>query len=212
MDPSYRLAEAAFPIVVSGPSGAGKTVLCRELGDALPDLRRSISATTRPRRGAEEDGEAYFFWSRERFLTVRDQGGFAEWAEVHGQLYGTPKAWLDERLAAGSPVVLNIDVQGGLQLRASYPGALLVFVLPPSLNVLEARLRGRGTDPPAEIERRLRTAREEIGQLPKYDAVIINDRLDEATADLVAVVRAERLRTGRRVPRGWTWPPEGMAP
>lgn len=212
MDSAYRLAEPAFPIVVSGPSGAGKTVLCRELCASLPFLSLSVSATTRALRGAEEDGTAYFFWPREQFHAVREAGGFAEWAQVHGQLYGTPRVWLDDRLRAGRSVVLNIDVQGGIQLRAAYPDALLIFVLPPSMEVLAARLRGRGTDAAEEIERRLHTASREIGQLPEYDAVVINDRLEDAVADLVAVVRGERLRTRRRIPPDWTWPSSGETP
>jgi guanylate kinase len=207
MDQEFGLALPAFPVVVSGPSGVGKTVLCRRLCESLPRVVRSISATTRLPRVDERDGESYFFWSEKRFRAEADSGGLAEWAEVHGRLYGTPRPWLDGRLVAGESPVLNIDVQGGLQVRTVYPAALLVFLLPPSWASLEARLRGRGTDAEAEIQRRLRNAEREIEVLPRYDAVIVNDRLDEATLDLVSIVRAERLRTSRRMAAGWEPPP-----
>jgi guanylate kinase len=206
MDQDFGLARPAFPVVVSGPSGVGKTVLCRRLCEALPRVVRSISATTRTPRVDERDGESYFFWTEHRFRGEIDRGGLAEWAEVHGQLYGTPREWLDERLAAGESAVLNIDVQGGLQVRAVYPGALLVFLLPPSWTALEERLRGRGTDADDSIRRRLRNAEQELRVLPRYDAVIVNDRLDEAAADLIAVVRAERARVARRIEAGWEPP------
>lgn len=206
MDQDFGLALPAFPVVVSGPSGVGKTVLCRRLCAVLPRVVRSVSATTRPPRVDERDGESYFFWSEARFRTEIESGGLAEWAEVHGRLYGTPRSWLDERLVAGESAVLNIDVQGGFQVRAVYPSALLVFLLPPSWDALEARLRGRGTDAEEEIQRRLRNAEREIQVLPRYDVVIVNDRLDEAVADLLSAVRAERARVARRVPADWAPP------
>ncbi len=211
MDQDFGLGLPAFPVVVSGPSGVGKTVLCRRLCESLPRVVRSISATTRPPRMDERDGESYFFWSEARFRAGVTRGELAEWAEVHGHLYGTPRTWLDGRLAEGQSAVLNIDVQGGLQVRSAYPAALLVFLLPPSWGTLEARLRGRGTDSEEEIERRLLNAEREIEMLPRYDAVVVNDRLDEAAADLIAVVRAERLRVARRVESGWE-PPRRREP
>jgi guanylate kinase len=207
MDQDFGLALPAFPVVVSGPSGVGKTVLCRRLCAALPRVVRSISATTRPPRVDERDGESYFFWNEARFHDEIQRGGLAEWAEVHGRLYGTPRSRLDQRLAAGESAVLNIDVQGGLAVRAVYPSALLVFLLPPSWGALEARLRGRGTDTEEEIQRRLGNAEREIQVLPSYDMVIVNDRLDEAADDLVSVVRAERMRVARRITSDWTPPP-----
>jgi guanylate kinase len=207
VDQDFGLALPAFPVVVSGPSGVGKTVLCRRLCDSLPRMVRSISATTRPPRPDERDGQSYFFWNETRFRAEIDRGGLAEWAEVHGRLYGTPRSWLDERLVAGESAVLNIDVQGGLQVRTVYPSALLVFLLPPSWGALEARLRGRGTDAEEEIQRRLRNAEREIRVLPRYDAVIMNDRLDQAAVDLISVVHGERSRTSRRIAPGWEPPP-----
>lgn len=206
MDPSFRLAEPAFPIVVSGPSGVGKTVLCRRLLDSLPNLVRSVSATTRAMRPGEEDGVSYFFWDEKRFAQERDGGGLLEWARVHGHHYGTPRAWLEEQLSAGLSVVLNIDVQGAAQIRRSDPRALLIFVLPPSMEELGRRLRGRRTDTEAEIRRRLRTAAEELARLPEYDTLVVNDSLETATEDLVSIVRAERLRVARRVSAGWRLP------
>lgn len=192
----------AFPIVVSGPSGVGKTVLCAALCEALPGLVRSISATTRAQREGERDGDSYFFYPRERFLSVRDDGGMAEWAEVHGRLYGTPRAFLDAELAAARSPVLNIDVQGGLQIRERYRDAVLVFVLPPSLAVLEARLRGRKSDSIEEIQRRLRRAEEELAFVGRYDYAIVNGELPPAVEELRAVVLAERLRVTRRAASG----------
>jgi guanylate kinase len=209
MGASFRLSEPAFPIVVSGPSGVGKTVLCRRLIDALPRLARSISATTRPIRPGETDGESYIFWSEARFREEQAGDGLAEWALVHGHHYGTPRSWLDARLAAGVSPVLNIDVQGAAQMRRVYPSSLLVFILPPSMKELEKRLRGRETDAHDEIRRRLETAKVEIGRLPEYDHVVVNDRLEAAVDDLVAVVRGERARVSRRLPAGWRFPEAG---
>jgi guanylate kinase len=199
MDPVPSLRAPAFPIVVSGPSGVGKTVLCRRLCEALPWTALSISATTRPMRAGEREGESYFFYDRERFLRERDAGGLAEWAEVHGHLYGTPRAWLDRKLREGRSVVLNIDVQGGLALRRSYRESVLVFVLPPSLGVLAERLENRGTDRAEEIRRRVETAVREMAELPEYHYAVVNEVLEEAVGELIAIARAERARVARRL-------------
>lgn len=201
MDLIPRLIDPAFPIVVSGPSGVGKTVLCRRMVETLPWTILSISATTRPPRKEEQEGESYLFYGEERFATERNGHSLAEWAEVHGYLYGTPRAWLDQKLREGLCVVLNIDVQGGLNLRQAYPEALLVFVLPPSMEVLEQRLRRRGTDSAESIELRLRTAARELRCLPLYDAVLVNQDLERAAEDLIAIARGERARVSRRLPR-----------
>jgi guanylate kinase len=194
------LLEPAFPIVVSGPSGVGKTVLCRRLCRALPWVVRSVSATTRSRRGNEKNRRHYFFLGRDAFLAKRAEGGFVEWAQVHDNLYGTPRSFLQERLDEGKSVVLNIDVQGGLLVREAYPEALLVFVLPPSMEDLERRLRKRATDSDEVIRRRLETARQELLYLSRYDAVLINGLLDDAVRELIAIVRGERARVARRFP------------
>jgi len=193
------LSQPSFPIVVSGPSGVGKTVLCRELTRANPSTVLSITATTRAPRDGEFDGVDYFFLDSRSFLAMRDSGGLAEWAEVHGHLYGTPREWLEQKLREGRCVVLNIDVQGGLNIRRVYPQSLLVFVLPPSMEELERRLRRRATDSPEQVEARLRRAIEEIQLVSSYDAVVVNGVLAEAVAELDAIVRGERARVHRRL-------------
>jgi len=194
-----ELREPAFPIVVSGPSGVGKTVLCKGLLDRLPEITcRSISTTTRSIRPGEVEGVSYRFVSEGDFLASRDAGELAEWAEVHGRYYGTPKSFLDERLAASQSVVLNIDVQGGVSIQNCYPDAVLIFVLPPSWDVLAERLSRRGTDSRSSVEARLNRARAEVEYCPRYGYVVVNDDLDRAVSDLVAIVTAERLRAGRR--------------
>jgi guanylate kinase len=194
-----RLRDQAFPIVVSGPSGVGKTVLCQALLREIPWTARSVSATTRPPRAGETEGESYFFYSEARFVQERESGALAEWATVHGHLYGTPRAWIDRRLRAGTSVILNIDVQGGLAIRRAYPQSVLVFVLPPSWEELEQRLYSRETDGEAEIRRRLDTARREIAVLPLYDYAVVNDDLALAARTLVSIAQAERARVARRL-------------
>ena len=191
------LLEPAFPIVVSGPSGVGKTVLCRRLLRRIPFAVRAVTATTRPPRGRERPGRSYFYYDRARFLEERDRGGLAEWAEVHGHFYGTPRPWLEQKLREGRCVVLNIDVQGGPNLRRVFPEALLIFIMPPSLEVLEERLRQRATDTPEEIARRLQRAVEEMKALPVYDYVVVNQTLSRAASELAGIVRAERARVAR---------------
>jgi guanylate kinase len=189
--------KVGFPLVVSGPSGVGKTSLVDHLLKGDRRCVRSISSTTRPIRAGEVDGESYCFVDEEQFLQLRDRHGFAESARYNGAWYGTPKAALDARLATGSCVVLNIEVVGGLQIREHYPEAVLVFVLPPSWEELRRRLLGRGTDAMEVVEARIRRAREEVESIDRYDYVIINDDLARCAGDLAAVVRAER----RSVPR-----------
>jgi guanylate kinase len=193
------LKEPAFPIVVSGPSGVGKTVLCQRLNHAVSWTVRCITATTRPPRPGEENGINYLFYTEEQFLAEREKGALAEWAQVYGHYYGTPKAFLDARLAEGKSVVLNIDVQGGLSIRRAYPQALLVFLLPPSMAVLETRLRRRGTDSEEVIARRLVDAGAEMEVIPQYDYVVVNGSLEEAVLELISIARAERARVSRRL-------------
>jgi guanylate kinase len=173
--------------VVSGPSGSGKSTLVRRVL-AHPGIRAqlSVSATTRRPRAGEEEGRDYFFLSRGAFEAARDRGEFLEWAEVHGNLYGTPAGPVREALAEGRCVLLEIDVQGALQVRDRAPAAELIFVNAPSLEVLEGRLRARGTDDEATIQRRLANARGEIGQIHHYQAIIVNDRLDRAAEEMAS--------------------------
>jgi len=190
-------------LVLSAPSGAGKTTLARRFQAREPDARFSVSATTRAPRGRERDGVDYHFVTRERFAALVAEGALAEWAEVHGNRYGTLRATVEAALRAGQVALFDIDVQGGAQIRDAWPSrTVTVFVLPPSMEELERRLRGRSTDADAEIARRLVTARAEMARgLAGYDYVIVNDRLEAALEQLVAVVTHERaLLAGRADP------------
>lgn len=187
----------AFPIVVSGPSGVGKTTLVDGLLARDNRCVRSVSATTRPRRSDEEDGRSYFFVSKERFLQMQGFGELAESAIYRDHWYGTPKSFLGGKIAEGKCVVLNIEVQGGAQVRKHDPGAVLIFILPPSWEELRRRLTSRGTDTAEAIEARIRRGHEEVGFIGDYDYVVINDDLDTCVADMAAIVRAEHRRRER---------------
>jgi guanylate kinase len=181
-------------MTVTAPSGAGKTTLVRELLWRDPNLRLSVSYTTRAPREGEEDGREYHFIETGRFLEMRDAGGFAEWAEVHGNYYGTSRDWLAEQLGGGRDTMLEIDWQGARQVREAFPGSVSVFVMPPSLGELEARLRKRGTDSEETIALRLQAALGEMRHVGEFAYVIINNCLEDATAELAAVLQAARLR------------------
>ncbi|WP_148894270.1 guanylate kinase [Geothermobacter ehrlichii] len=183
--------------VVSAPSGAGKTTLCRYLVDMFPEIRQSISFTTRTPREGEVDGVDYHFVGRETFERMVAEGAFAEWAEVHGNLYGTSLRTLQQAREAGEDILLDIDCQGAAQLRDRLDDAVFVFILPPSLKELERRLRGRQTDAEDVIARRLANARREIAQAHWYDYLLVNADLEESAAQLRAIVMAERCRTRR---------------
>ncbi len=185
-------------LIVTAPSGAGKTTLVRLLVEDDPAVRLSISHTTRAPRPGEADGREYHFVDLATFTAMRERGDFLEWAEVHGNLYGTSRRWLEERLAAGEDVLLEIDWQGARQVRAAFAGAVGVFVVPPSLTELERRLRGRGTDDEAVIARRLAAAHDEMRHVGEFDFAIINKDLQVALDDLRATVRASRLRLDRQ--------------
>jgi guanylate kinase len=180
--------------VVTAPSGAGKTTLVRSLLARDPQLQLSISYTTRAPRAGEVDGREYHFVDVPTFRELRDRGEFIEWAEVHGNYYGTSKLWLKEQLAAGNDTLLEIDWQGAQQVRKFFASAVGIFILPPSVEELENRLRGRNTDSDEVISRRLLGARGEMRHVAEFDYVIINNQLQAAIDDLVAVVRAARLR------------------
>jgi guanylate kinase len=189
----------AFPIVVSGPSGAGKTTLVDRLLAADPLIHRSISTTTRSPRAAEKEGVDYFFVDRAQFDKLKQNNELVEWAEVHGQLYGTRQAYVEEELRAGFDVLLNIDIQGGDRVKRMFPGAVMVFILPPSFADLEQRLRGRGDLAATDFAVRLAAARAEIGASARYDYLVVNDDLARAGRDLQAIVAAERCRRERAV-------------
>jgi len=181
--------------VISGPSGVGKTTLVDELLRADPFLRRSVSATTRSPRRGEVEGEDYFFVDGAEFEAMKKD--LAEWAEVHGFLYGTPRRFLEEQQKNGFDPVLNIDVQGGIQVKKAFSHAALIFILPPSMRALEARIRGRGDIAEKEIRRRLDNARMEILTGKTYDYLILNDTVAQAVTQLKAVIEAERCRKER---------------
>ncbi len=183
--------------VVSAPSGAGKTTLCREVRRVVSDLKYSVSVTTRQPRPGEVDGGDFRFVSETEFARLREAGEFAEWASVHGHLYGTPARALEDALTEGRDVLLDIDTQGASKLRARYPQAVLVFVVAPSMAELEQRLRERRSDDQVEIARRLKNARGEVARWRSYDYLIVNRELKEAAVQLVAIVQAERCRVSR---------------
>lgn len=183
--------------VVSAPSGGGKTSLCERAAAAVPDLVHSVSYTTRARRPDEQDGTDYHFVDVATFRRMIGGGEFAEWAGVHGHLYGTSRPLLEGYFAAGKDVVLDIDTQGAAQIRRAYPESVSVFVVPPTWEQLEARLRHRRTEGEEEIGRRMRRAREEVREYPAYRYVIVNDRFEKALQELVAIITAERCRSAR---------------
>jgi len=184
-------------IVVSAPSGAGKTSLCERVASLLPDLVHSVSHTTRRPRPDEMHGRDYFFVDEATFRRMIAEDAFAEWAEVHGNLYGSSKAALDQCFQNGKDVILDIDTQGAAVLRRKYPRGVCVFVVPPTWEQLEARLRARRTDDETEIQRRLRKAREEVKHFGEYEYVVLNDEFERAVRDLTAVILAERCKSSR---------------
>ena len=179
--------------IVTAPSGAGKTTLVRLLLENDPGIRLSISSTTRSPRTGEQDGREYHFVSVPDFLDKIERGDFLEWAEVHGNYYGTSKRWIEAEIAAGRDVLLEIDWQGAQQVRKFFPAAIGVFILPPSMDELARRLSGRGTDAAEVVSRRLAAARDEMRHVSEFDYVIINDDLQQALDDLLSVARASRL-------------------
>lgn len=183
--------------IVSAPSGAGKTTLISRLLRIFPEIGLSVSCTTRARRPGERHGRDYFFVSAKQFAAMRARGGFAEWARVHGALYGTPRGPLERSLRAGREILLDIDVQGARKIKRLYPKAVSIFVLPPSLRELGKRLAARGTDRGESIRRRLENARREIRALLRYDYFVENRELPEALARLKAIIVAERQKVPR---------------
>ena len=185
-------------IVVSAPSGAGKSSLAERVLKRIPNLKFSCSFTTREPRGTEKDGVDYNFVSVEEFHAMQDRDEFLECAEVHGHLYGTHEKSVEDSIAQGFDVMLDIDVQGAEQIRRRVPEAILIFILPPSCDVLQARLRARNLNAPEDIERRLRNAAIEVQLYGRFDYVVLNDDLDRALAQLEAIIIAERGRPDRQ--------------
>jgi guanylate kinase len=188
--------------VVSAPSGAGKTTLCKALTDSLENLTHSISYTTRKPRPGEIDGRDYYFATEERFRNMVRAGDFAEWAQVHSNLYGTSRRVLDDMRTERIDVILDIDTQGAKQIKEKYHEAVFIFIMPPSLEILEERLRNRKSDHEEEIKKRMRRARDEIKDYTMYDYIIVNRDFERALAELRSIVIAERCRT-RLVDHAW---------
>jgi guanylate kinase len=174
--------------VITGPSGVGKGTVIQALRDRVPGLGLSVSATTRAPRPGERDGVAYHFLTRDQFCERVAAGDFVEHADYSGNRYGTLRSELEERLADGIPVLLEIEVQGARQVREQMPEAVQVFIAPPSREALRARLLGRGTDTPEQVDRRLETADDELAAQPEFAHVVVNDRLEDAVEELVHVV------------------------
>ncbi|MBP7000242.1 guanylate kinase [Amaricoccus sp.] len=194
------MARRGLLIILSSPSGAGKSTLSRRLLESDPEVRFSISATTRPPRPGEAEGRDYYFRSRREFEAMAESGEMLEWAEVFGNLYGTPRAPVEAATAAGQDVLFDVDWQGGQQIRNSTlrEAVVSIFILPPSIAELEARLRARGQDHPEVVERRMEKSRDEISHWAEYDYVLVNENLRQCESELRAIIRAERLRRDRQ--------------
>jgi guanylate kinase len=189
---------SALFVVLSGPSGAGKSTLMQRFVERYTDFERCLSVTTRDPRGAERDGVDYLFVSEEQFAEHVERDQLLEHAQVFGKhSYGTPRSFVEQRLAAGRSVIKDVDVQGAFTIRGTFPGALHVFVVPPDRAEIERRLRSRGTENEEAIRRRLAEADRELGVWDRYDYLIINRDIDQAVADLAVIVSAERLRVRR---------------
>jgi len=182
--------------MIVAPSGAGKSSLVNALLQSEPGLTISLSTTTRSPRPGEVDGKDYRFVTPEVFKQEREQGQFLEWAEVHGHFYGTSKTWIEQQMQAGSDVILEIDWQGAQQIRKLIPAVQWIFIFPPSIEALEERLRKRGQDNEATIERRLAAAHIELQHAHEANFIVINDAFDQALADLRHILAASRLRSG----------------
>jgi guanylate kinase len=188
--------EKGVLFVVSAPSGAGKTTIVRRVISQLAGVSLSISCTTRAPRPGEQEGVDYSFITRAEFSALEQAGRFIEWAQVHGDLYGTPQANL-ERLRQGEDLVLEIDTQGAMKIREAFSNAVLIFILPPSLEVLQGRLRSRGGDAEEAIRARLQNAQKELDQMACYDYIVVNEEIEEAAREVASIIIAERCKAAR---------------
>lgn len=182
-------------ILISGPSGTGKGTVCDLLRQKHPEISYSISATTRQPRPGEQDGVNYYFYTKEKFREMIDQGQLLEWAEVYGNFYGTPKQKVLDRLEAGEDILLEIDTQGALNVMKVMPEGLFIFLLPPSLEELAARLKGRGTETEESLHRRLGATVDEIKLATKYRYVVVNDKVEDAQETIANIIEAEHHRS-----------------
>ena len=184
--------------IISGPSGAGKGTICKRLVEETK-VEVSVSMTTRQPRAGEVDGKSYYFTTKENFLKEVEADGFLEWAEVYGNYYGTPKSKLDEKLSAGIDVVLEIDIQGALNVKEVYPEGIFIFILPPSMTELRKRITGRGSETEESLRLRLSQTLKEVSYIDKYDYCVVNDELDETVARVKAIVFAEHSRVSQNI-------------
>lgn len=210
-EPNYSAKRPGRLYVISGPSGVGKDTVLDHFLPLLDGVRLNVSATTRLPRAGESEGSPYFFRTVSEFRAMVERDEFLEYARVNGNLYGTPKAWVDEQCRAGFDVVLKIDVQGGLAVRTRVRDAVMIFLMPPSVAELERRLRARSTESEDEITTRLLDARSELQQIPNYDYAVTNDDIDDAADRLRAIVLSERCRVhsdwhGERPSVPWAMP------
>jgi guanylate kinase len=194
-----EIGRRGLMLVLSSPSGAGKTTLTKLLRDEEPSLTLSISVTTRPRRPSEVDGVHYFFKTADEFKDMRDRGDLLEWAEVHGNFYGSPRKEIDKALSGGNDILFDIDYQGAMQVRKTAPEEVVsIFILPPSIPELRRRLERRAEDSATVIQQRLKNAKNEIDRWRDYDYVLVNDDLQETFAKIRAILAAERLKRDRQ--------------
>ena len=194
-----EIGRRGLMLVLSSPSGAGKTTLTKLLRDEEPSLTLSISVTTRPRRASEVDAVHYFFITPDEFIAMRDRGDLLEWAEVHGNFYGSPRKEIEKALSGGKDILFDIDYQGAMQVRKTAPDDVVsIFILPPSIPELRRRLERRAEDSASVIQQRLKNAKNEIDRWRDYDYVLVNDDLQETFAKIRAILAAERLKRDRQ--------------
>lgn len=191
------MARPGILVVLSGPSGTGKGTICKELLHNTTNLHYSISATTRPPRAGEVNGFNYWFTAKEDFQSMVDNDELLEWAEVYGNYYGTPRRYVDEQLHSGKDVVLEIDTQGAMQVKAKFPQGVFIYIVPPSINELAARINKRGSDSPEAIEKRLSCVYYELSRAYHYNYIVVNDEVSKATAEIAAIISAEKCRVER---------------
>ena len=191
--------EKGLLIVLSGPSGVGKGTVCKALRNIMPDLVYSVSATTRSIRQGEQDGVNYFFKTKEEFLSMIDTDRLLEWAEYVGNYYGTPRSFVEQTIADGNDVILEIEVQGAMKVKQKFPEGIFIFLAPPDLNELKNRIVGRGTETEESIKNRLSVAREEIELMDYYNYVVVNDKVELACQRIKSIVEAEHLKKERQI-------------
>ncbi len=192
-----------LPIVISGPSGVGKGTLIKRICECLPRLEVSVSTTTRKPRRGEKEGESYFFVTKNNFQDKINNDFFLEWAQVYGHYYGTSRLVVKEAIENGKDVLLELDVQGALQIKSKLPDSVLLFIAPPSLSELRRRITTRGTENKAHIEKRMQIALQELKSYKHYDYVLINDRIEETASNIKAIIIAEKCRVARNPDLWW---------